>query len=730
MMRQYELVERCRAYNPQVDEALLNRAYVYAIKAHGRQKRYSGDPYFSHPIEVAGILTDLKLDTATIAAALLHDTLEDTVATRGEIDKIFGDEIGTLVDGVTKLSRLELTSKEAEAAENFRKLLIAVAADVRVLLVKFADRLHNMRTLHFVPDAEKRKQIAQETMDIYAPLAGRMGMQQIRDELDDLSFRELMPDIYGSLSERLANELEKRGDLFTRIEQVLVAKLSEYGIEARVMGRRKRPASIWRKMQRKSVSFEQLSDIIGFRVILNSAEDCYRALGIIHRTWPAVPGRFKDYISVPKGNDYRSLHTTVVGPEKQRVELQLRTAEMDDVAERGIAAHWKYKEGLSDEEAARIGQKEANAYHWLRNTIEALSAGNSPEEFLEHTKLELFFDQVFCFTPKGRLIALPRGATPIDFAYAVHTDIGDGCIGCRVNGRVQPLRQPLQNGDEVEIIRGKERGPQAIWERFVVTGKARAAIRRFLRAREREEYTRLGRQLILQRLELVQAAASEKEFKSAAAALKFPSVEIMFERLGRGDVAPDMVMRAIHPQADAGKETRQKPRTKTWRKKAAEKEKQPSVKSGQSAIPVRGVIPGLAVQMGNCCTPVPGDRIVGILTPGKGVVIHAIDCETLSAHDDQMENWIDVAWDEEIARLRVPARINVTVANDVGSLGRLTAVIAGHNGNISDLRITERRSDFYEMQVDIDVSDLRHLTEIIQALKSSNAVNAVTRARG
>jgi len=493
MMRQYELVDRVRRYNPHADEELLNKAYVYAMRAHGAQRRASGDPYFTHPLEVAAILTELRLDDATIVAAVLHDTVEDTDSTQEEIEQVFGAEIARLVDGLTKLKKLDLVSKRAEQAENFRKLLLAIASDVRVLLVKLADRLHNMRTLHFVPEA-KRRRIAEETLDIYAPLAGRMGMQGLRDELEKLAFSTLWPEAAVMIEARLVDLSEKNGAIIARIERELTEEMRARGIQAEAKGRQKAPYSIWRKMERKSVSFEQLSDIFGFRVIVDSVEDCYRVIGVVHTKWPTVPGRFKDYISTPKQNDYRSLHTTVIGPGHQRVELQVRTREMDEIAENGIAAHTLYKDGrAADNEAL---ERESRAYRWLRRTIEMLGEGDTPEEFLEHTKLELFHDQVFCFTPKGRLIALPRGATPIDFAYAVHTDIGNKAVGARINGRIAPLLSELNNGDEVHIVTAEGQAPPAAWESLVVTGKARAAIRRATRDAVRAQYAELGRQIV------------------------------------------------------------------------------------------------------------------------------------------------------------------------------------------------------------------------------------------
>ena len=452
MMRQYELVERVQRYKPDVNEALLNKAYVYAMQKHGHQRRASGDPYFSHPLEVAAILTDMHMDEATIATALLHDTIEDTTATRAEIDELFGPEMGKLVEGLTKLKKLDLVSKKAEQAENLRKLLLAISEDVRVLLVKLADRLHNMRTLDHMRE-DKRLRIAEETMDIYAPLAGRMGMQGMREELEDIAFRYVNPEAYRTVTARLAEILERNKGVLTEIEKALAARFEKYDLRAEVKSRQKKAWSVFRKMEAKALSFEQLSDIFGFRVIVETVEDCYRALGAIHTTWSMVPGRFKDYISTPKQNDYRSIHTTIVGPSRQRVELQIRTHEMNTVAEYGVAAHSIYKDFGSKEGAAKGNgaahtiSKDTNAYAWLRRTIEQLAEGDNPEDFLENTKLELFQDQVFCFTPKGMLIALPRGATPIDFAYAVHTDVGDSTVGAKVNGRVMPLMTELKNGD-------------------------------------------------------------------------------------------------------------------------------------------------------------------------------------------------------------------------------------------------------------------------------------------
>ncbi|MFY9880442.1 MAG: bifunctional (p)ppGpp synthetase/guanosine-3',5'-bis(diphosphate) 3'-pyrophosphohydrolase, partial [Pseudolabrys sp.] len=547
IMRQYDLIERVRRYNPNTNEALLNRAYVYAMKAHGEQRRASGDPYFSHPIEVAAILTDLKLDDATIAAALLHDTIEDTEATRAEIDSLFGRDIGTLVEGLTKLKKLDLVTKEAKQAENLRKLLLAIADDVRVLLIKLADRLHNMRTLGYMP-SEARRRAAEETLEIYAPLAGRMGMHEMREQLDDLAFRELYPEAYGVVSGRLNELADRHKHLISEIEQQLTKKLADRGITARVLGRRKRAYSIWRKMERKSVGFEQLSDIFGFRVIVKTVADCYQALGIVHTTWPVVPGRFKDYVSTPKANDYRSIHTTVIGPGKQRVELQIRTTEMHELAEYGIAAHALYKDGEGS--PTEMLSRESSAYSWLRRTIELLAEGSNPEEFLEHTKLELFHDQVFCFTPKGKLIALPRKATPIDFAYAVHTDVGNTAVGCKINGQIAPLGSEIVNGDEVDILTSKaQTAPPAAWESIVVTGKARAAIRRATRTAVRTQYTGLGRRIVERLFQRAKIVYSDEKLKGALPRLARASVEDVMAAVGRSELKASDVARALYPDS-------------------------------------------------------------------------------------------------------------------------------------------------------------------------------------
>jgi GTP pyrophosphokinase len=728
MMRQYELVERVKRYNSGADETLLNRAYIYAMRAHGSQTRASGDPFFAHPLEVAAILTDLRLDEATIVAAVLHDTIEDTEATLDEINRTFGPEIGSLVDGLTKLKRLDLVSKRAAQGENFRKLLLAIAADVRVLLVKLADRLHNMRTLGFMPP-DKRRRIAEETLDIYAPLAGRMGIQEIRDELEDLSFRHLNPEAYETVSRRLADLSAQNERLVEEIERDLKSRLDAKGVKAAVEGRQKRPYSIWRKMERKMVAFEQLSDVFGFRLVVDSEDDCYRALGVVHTTWPMVPGRYKDYVSTPKSNDYRSIHTTVIGPGRQRVELQIRTAEMDEVAEYGIAAHALYKEGLNN--GSRLAT-ESGAYRWLRRTIDLLAEGDSPEEFLEHTKLELFHDQVFCFTPKGRLIALPRGATPIDFAYAVHTDVGNTAVGAKINGRMAPLLTELANGDEVEIVRADGQTPPAAWESLVVTGKARAAIRRATRAAVRRQYAGLGRQILERAFERAGKAFSDEKLKGALPRLARASAEDVLAAVGRGEMFSGDVVRAVYPEYRDERRAGAEANGAGWvspGQDAAVRVKLPDGASS-SAIPIRGLHADSPVRFAPGGA-VPGDRIVGILNPGEGVTVYPIQSPLLAAFDNEPERWLDLRWEVDAERpQRFPARIALQSVNEPGSLAQIAQVIADHDGNIDNVAMRRPTQDFTEMTVDLAVWDLKHLNAILAELRAKRAVSRADRVTG
>ena len=756
MMRQYELVERVLKYDQKADEALLNRAYVYAMKAHGTQKRASGAPYFSHPLEVAAILTDLKLDDATIATALLHDVIEDTDATRAEIDHMFGHEIGSLVDGLTKIKRLDLVSKRAEQAENFRKLLIAISSDIRVLLVKLADRLHNMRTLeHMKPESRKRN--SEETLDIYAPLAGLMGMQSLREELEDHAFRWLHPEAYQAVTEKLIDIRARNKGLVEEIRQALARKLSDAGIKAETWGREKKPYAIWSKMEHKQISLEQLSDIFAFRVTVDTIEDCYRVLGIVHTTWGTVPGRFKDYISAPKRNNYQSIHTTVYGPRHQRVELQIRTQAMHRVAEYGIAAHALYKDqrvpatervnpekpingaALQDKPGAVVADKDDSPFGRLRVMIGTLLEAENPEEFLEHTKLELFQDQVFCFTPKGRLIALPRGATPLDFAYAVHTDIGNEAVAAFINGRHVPIDTRLRNGDEVVVETSKGHIRPAAWEAFAVTGRARAAIRRAAREAEKRRYVELGRQLLSSTLASGGIDYVEDKVKAAAPKFSLKTAEDLLAAVGRHDIQLQEVATALAPAIEAAQTPPSyKPSRRFGRAKDQDGwfniEKVTSLKfragdgddgATNSAISIRGANNDLPVlfEPGGA---VPGDRIIGVMSPGEGIRIFQIHSPRLKEFEQQ--DWIDVTWDVETENARrFPARISVTAVNAPGTLAEIAKIIGETGGNIDSLQMARRAADFTVMNIEIEVFDLMHLNRIIEGLRVRLTVAKVER---
>jgi GTP diphosphokinase / guanosine-3',5'-bis(diphosphate) 3'-diphosphatase len=742
MTRQYELVERVLSYQPTADEALLNRAYVYAMKAHGNQKRASGAPFFSHPVEVAAILAEMRLDDATIATALLHDIIEDTDTTRGEIDALFGREIGTLVDGLTKIKKLDLVTKKAEQAENFRKLLLAISSDIRVLLVKFADRLHNMRTLDAIKPA-KRKLIAEETMEIYAPLAGRMGMQWLREELEDHAFKALNPEAYATVVGRLGILRTRNQGLIDEIAGALTAKLKEAKVPGFVAGREKKPYAIWSKMERKQISLEQLSDIYAFRIVVPEVEDSYRALSVVHTTWHAVPGRFKDYISNPKQNDYQSIHTTIVGPRHQRVELQIRTERMHSVAEYGVAAHALYKDvNGSHGVKGVIASQDSNAYRWLRHLVGTLLDSDNPEEFLEHTKLELFQDQVFCFTPKGRLIALPRRANPIDFAYAVHTDIGNTCVGAKINGRAMPLATELRNGDEVEIVCSKAQLPPSAWQSLAVTGKARSAIRRATRDAVRAQYGKLGREILVRAFQRRERVFSEESLIAALGRLSQKTAEDVMAAVGRGELASADVVRAVFPEEKPQEPPKRRRRLKRndegWfglRKVMGLKFRWPGSAGrirpqGPSSIPIRGPRGDLPVNFAPGGA-VPGDRIVGILTPGQGITIYPIHAEALKAFDEELERWIDVTWDiDEDNPQRFPARISLTVLNEPGSLAQVATVIGEANGNIDNIKMTNSVPDYTEMLIDLEVWDLKHLNDIIAGLKAKDVVSRAVRAIG
>jgi guanosine-3',5'-bis(diphosphate) 3'-pyrophosphohydrolase len=736
MMRQYELVERVLAYNPHTDEALLNKAYVYAMRKHGSQKRASGDPYFAHPLEVAAILTDLKLDDASIAVALLHDTIEDTDATRAEIDQLFGPEIGAIVDGLTKIERLNLVTREEAQAENLRKLLLAISADVRVLLVKLADRLHNMRTLEHMPP-EKQRRIANETMEIYAPLAGRMGMQDMRSELEALSFKVLQPEPYRAITSRLEEMQSEFKETIAAIKKELGERLEASGIKARVSARVKSPWSIFTKIDRKAIALEQLSDMIGFRIIVPTIADCYSALGIVHTNWKVVPGRFKDYISVPKHNDYRSIHTTIVGVGRQRAELQIRTEEMHRIAEYGIAAHALYKEGATENLHDLEG--ESRAFASLRSTIEHLTTGGSSEEFLEYTKLELFQDQVFCFTPRGRLIALPRGATPIDFAYALHTDIGDTCVGAKINGAIMPLVTQLRSGDEVEIIRDHNHLPPSNWENIAATGKARAAIRRAVRQAAAQRAFALGEHVLAVVLEREAVSIDDAEGKSLAEKLGYAGKRELLIAVGEGKVASDAVANEIAAVKGLRKRRSKKidlpvpDKAEGWFALRATEYFRFRVPGGQRSGPnARAALEQLDFNTAVEVSPegvVPGDRLVGIMTPNAPIRVYPIHSDALVELHDSDVAWIDVRWDVSGREERHhKAVISVLAVNRPGSLAQISSAIAACEANIHNMTMRMGSPDFHKFNIEIEVRDLAQLTDVLSQLKLTPGLSAVQRA--
>ena len=706
------LIEKLKKYDRKADEDAINKAYLFASQAHEGQMRASGDPYITHPLAVAMILTEIKLDSASIITALLHDTVEDTRASFEDIKKQFGQEICTLVDGVTKLTQIEQQTTDQKQAENFRKLVMAMADDIRVLLVKLADRLHNMRTLHFVKSEEKRKRIARETMDIYAPLAGRIGISHIKDELEDLAFGELNSDGRESILTRL-DFLRKEDEttVSTTIKQ-LTKVFQQYNLKAEVSGREKTPYSIWRKMHRQNINFEQLADIIAFRILVNTVEECYQALGIIHSKYSVVPGRFKDYISTPKPNHYQSIHTAIIGPNQQRIEIQIRTHAMHEVNEYGVSAHWKYKQDIKTQTG--------DEFRWLRGLLEILENAADPEEFLEHTKLEMYQDQVFCFTPQGDLIALPSGATPIDFAYAVHSEVGNHCVAAKINGRMVPLRTVLHNGDQVEISTSKAQTPSPTWERYALTGKARACIRRFTRNQKRTQFIELGSSLLSKIFKQEQLEYSEQTVEKHLKDFGSASLEDLFALIGEGLKSAHDIVRKLYP--DHAQKKRHEPPLPS---ESLERKKR------DTALSIHGLIPGMAIHYAGCCHPLPGDNIVGVVMTGRGVTIHTFDCDNLAKFSQDPNRILDLSWnDQRKAKDLHIGRLHVIILNKVGSMATLTTIIGKSAANITNFKIINRTEDFFDIIIDVEVADTQHLDAVIAAMRASSLISSVVRSRG
>ncbi|SDL08607.1 RelA/SpoT family protein [Paracoccus chinensis] len=693
-----DLIALVRNYNPRTNTDLIRQAYDYGRRMHEGQFRQSGEPYFTHPVAVAAILTEMRLDDATIVTALLHDTIEDTRSTWSDVAQLFGREIADLVDGVTKLTNLQLSGAHSKQAENFRKLFMAMSRDLRVILVKLADRLHNMRTIKSMRP-EKQVQKARETMEIYAPLAGRMGMQWMREELEDLAFKVLNPEARNSIIRRFVTLQKENGDVIPQITGDIRALLEAEGIEATVFGRAKKPYSVWRKMQEKQLSFSRLSDIYGFRIITRSESDCYRTLGIIHRKWRMVPGRFKDYISQPKSNGYRSIHTTVSARDGTRVEVQIRTRAMHEVAEAGVAAHWAYRDGVLSKNPFAVDPGE-----WLASLSERFGEEDH-DEFLKHVKLEMYQDQVFCFTPKGDVIQLPKGATPIDFAYAIHTRLGNSCVGAKVDGIRVPLWTRLKNGQSVDIIAASGQRPQATWLDIVATGRAKAAIRRSLREEDRSRFIRLGSELVRVAFEAVNRKVTDKALRAAAKALALPDADEMLARIGSAELSARQVVGVLYPDLAP-----------------AEAEVDPS-------RAVAGLEADRELTRAPCCDPLPGERIVGITYRGKGVVIHAIDCPALADFEDQPARWVDLRWREGRHPPVYCAKLSLTIRHDAGVLGRICTLIGTQGANISDLEFVDRKPDFYRLRVEVDLRDIEHLHALLTALEAESDVAQVSRIR-
>ncbi len=711
-MDRQDILNSLKSYDPNFDGPKVNKAIDFAIHYHGSQTRESGDPYYHHPLEVAEIIIKMRLDSNSVITALLHDTVEDTELTLEEINDHFGSEVAKLVDGVTKLSKLEFLPDHLRQAENFRKLLLAMSEDIRVLLVKLADRLHNMRTIDDVKAPEKRARIALETMEIYAPLAERIGIQQIKSELQDICFRILQPEIRDSILSRLKAISKDETHVVDRIVNEIQGILNSAKVKAKVYGRQKTPYSIWMKMKQKNIGLDQLSDIIAFRIIVDNIPECYQALGTIHTEYKMVPESFQDFISTPKNNGYQSLHTVVIGPLQQKIEVQIRTKEMHEIAELGVAAHWRYKQKHHD---AADGKQ----YRWIRELLAILEQASDPEDFLRNTKLAMYYDQVFCFSPQGKLIALPRGATPIDFAYAVHSDVGHHCVGAKVNSRIVPLRSVLNNGDQVEIVTSKNQFPSPAWEKFVVTGKARSEIRRFIRGQQKEQYTKLGKNILEKALKVANIKDTEKVLNNAISFFKKPTINDLFCAVGEGTLSREEVVKYLLPKKSTISSTIALLSFKKHKDKDTHQD---------NAVPIRGLIAGMAMHFAGCCHPIPGDEITGVIHTGSGVTVHTKDCEMLSNFATMPERLINLTWDSEKSNIPLVCRLKITATNEQGSLAALSSEIAKEKGNITNFKIINRSTEFFELIFDVEVYNIEHIDSIIRALKAKSNIHHAARA--
>ncbi|MFO0581902.1 MAG: bifunctional (p)ppGpp synthetase/guanosine-3',5'-bis(diphosphate) 3'-pyrophosphohydrolase [Anaeromyxobacter sp.] len=726
MLRLNDILDRVATYHPDPDLDLIKKAYVYSAKVHQGQIRKSGEPYLVHPLEVAGILAELKLDEASVVTGLLHDTIEDTLATREEIEGLFGKEIGELVEGVTKLSQFSAANtQEEKQAENFRKMVVAMAKDIRVLLVKLADRTHNMRTLdHMKPESQQR--IARETIDIYAPLANRLGIQWVKSELEDLSFKYLEPAEWNDISGRIAAQAREKERFVEEIVQNIRQKLVESGIEADVTGRVKHAYSVWRKMRALDVEFDQIQDVIGFRVIVESVARCYESLGIIHALWKPVPGRFKDYIAIPKPNLYQSLHTTVVGPRGDRIEVQIRTKEMHRIAEEGVAAHWAYKEKGRDGKGAEMSKKDAERFGWLRQLVEWQRDLDDPREFLETVKVDLFSDEVFVFTPKGEVKSLPRGATPVDFAYTIHSQVGEHTVGAKVNGKLVPLRYKLRNGDTVEVLTSPHSHPSKDWLTFVRTSRAQARIRQFIRQAEHRRSMEIGRELAEREFRRFGVTLNKLtkggELEKAAQALGYRVADDLIAAIGYGKISPQQVLSQILPAeklaapAPADQPGPTSVITEMFRKVA----RLPTQTGG---VRLNG-IDDVLVRFGRCCNPVPGDPIVGFITRGRGVTVHTVNCDKILGIDPDRR--VDVSWDVR-GEFRRPVNLRVITYDKPGILAKISQTISDTGVNISSASCKTTPGEKAVNDFEVTIADVKQLNAVIRSIERVDGVQSVRR---
>ena len=700
-----DIIRKVSDYDSNLKKNVLIQAVDFSRERHSEQKRDSGDPYFFHPLAVANILADYKLDWVSIITALLHDTVEDGVATRAEIRKLFGAEIARLVDGVTKLSKIEAPHMELREAENFRKFLLAMSKDIRVLLVKLADRLHNMRTLKYIDSSDRRRRISKETLDVYAPLAARIGMQNMREELEDIAFAELNTSIRKSLNKRILFLRNQDDQVVKKIIREIKYKFKLNKKIIQIQGREKSIYSIWKKMQKSSIPFENISDIYAFRIICDDISDCYSALGIIHNIWPMIPGRFKDYISTPKSNGYSSIHTNVIGPLGRPIEIQIRTQKMHELNEYGVAAHWYYKEKNST--PVKLNKVSLNLF---KEFSEIIGNSSGADDLLSHSKMEMYSDQVFCFTPKGEVITMPKTATPIDFAFSVHSKLGETCVGCKINGRAAPLQTILSNGDQVEILRSNSQTPQPSWLNYTVTGKARSYINKFIRKNDRNEFIKLGRSILENNFILQNKQFHDKLIDPILKQLDYKSRRSLYFSLGKSEINSDEVLNILLPK----KVNTNKIINLNNRK--------------DRGISIKGLKPGVAIHMGECCHPLFGERIVGLMTEGKGITVHTLDCVILERYTDNPELWVDLTWNKKSSENNI-GRINVTITNKRGSLNTLTQIIADFGGNITNFLINQRSDDFFQLSLDIEVNDAKHLNEIITGLRTNLSIYEVNRAK-